>query len=75
MALTMANDRFSNSSLPDVLSDSSGREWNWTNAKKAKPYKKYRQVSISFIDNLNAEVRNLIKSKIDKLDGTGSTVK
>ena len=75
IALIMANEKFSDSSLPDVLTDSSGREWNWSNVKKVKPYRKYRQVSVNFIENINAEVRNIIKSKIDGLDGKGSTVK
>jgi hypothetical protein len=74
LALMVANDKYSTSGLPDIV-EGAERTWDWTRAKKAKPYKKYRQVSLSFLEEINTSVRLLVQERINKLDGKGTTIK
>lgn len=75
LALDLANDMYSNVNLPDSAVSSDGTRWNYTRVKASRKGKKYNQVSLAFIDHINAMVRVNVQEYIKKNKPTGSTIK
>lgn len=75
LALTVANDMYGGSHLPDTSTDSQGKVWSYKRTKKLSSGKKYRQVSASFLDHIESMVRVNVQDYIKKMQDKGSTVK
>ena len=75
LALTIANDMYNNTTLPDTTTDSTGRVWDYRRTKNVTTTKKYRQVSASFLDHIESMVRVNMKEYIRAMPDKGSTVK
>ena len=71
--LNIANDRFS-ANLPKRMVDGQGREWNLSRCGQSAS-KRFTQVSQSFVDDIEAKVRNLIAEHIKKHPSIGKTIR
>jgi hypothetical protein len=69
--LDAANIRFAKK-LPKLMTDSQGREWNLSRCGQSK---KFTQVSKSFMDDVEARVRNMITEHIKKHPSVGKTIR
>ena len=69
--LMAANDQ--SSDLPDVYTDTSGRQWNYSRCGKS--IKKFTSVSADFIEELDTDFRRMIVNKLKKNPPRGKTVK
>jgi len=75
LALIIANEKHTDVGLPDSYADATGRQWNYTGAKKSYRGRKYRQVSAAFLEHMDSLVKVSISNYIDKMDNNGSTIK
>ena len=75
VALDVANSMYSNVGLQDRVTDGDGKQWNYKRVNEMRTGNKYKQVSASFLDHIEAMVRVNVKEYIKKSKLTGSTVK
>lgn len=73
--LTIANETFSTSEMPDEVVDSNGRVWNHARSNAAKRGKRFTQVSQTLLDDIERDVRRMIINKIESSHQTGKTVR
>ena len=69
--LDAANARFAKK-LPKRMVDSQGREWNLARCGQSK---RFTQISKSFMDDVEAKVRNMITEHIKKHPSVGKTIR
>ena len=69
--LTVANDQTPSPVMSKSI-DSIGREWDYSRCLNVK---KFTSVSQEYIDGIDAEVRNLIVSRLKQSPPRGKTVK
>ena len=74
-ALKVANSKYPAPELPDRYVDSTGREWDYTGAKKHGKKRRYTQVSGDFMQHIESLLRANIQAHIEKMDPKGSTIK
>lgn len=75
LALSIANDMYGNTCLPDTATGEGGRVWNYTRCKQSMSGKKYKQVSANFLEHINQLVRVNVQEYIKKMQDKGSTIK
>lgn len=75
LALDIANNLHPQEGIPDTYTDSNGRVWNYSGAKKHASNKRYKQVSASFLDHINSLVRVNVEQFVKKMPNKGSTIK
>ena len=61
--------------MPDKWTDSTGKKWDMTRCNKLHDNKQFTQVSKEFLDDIEADVKNLIKKKIKSIPLAGKTLK
>lgn len=54
---------------------SSGRAWNMERCNALAEQKKFTQVSKDFLENVEADLRNMIEKKVKSLPSVGKTIK
>ena len=72
--LSLANSKYANM-LPDTVTDSNGRAWDYTRANKAMGKKQFTQVSQQLLTDIDTHVRVYIESYLTKNPQSGKTVK
>jgi Zn-finger protein len=55
--------------------DSSGREWDMARCNLLHQEKRFTQISKDFLEDVEADVRNLIKKKLKSMPLSGKTIK
>jgi len=75
LALSIANDMYPTTAMPDEYVDNDGRKWNYSRAMKASTNKKFKQVSGAFLEHINSLVRVQVESHIKKNPPRGATIK
>jgi Zn-finger protein len=55
--------------------DSSGREWDMARCNQLHNEKRFTQISKDFLEDVEADVRNLIKKKLKSMPLSGKTIK
>tara|TARA_R110000824_G_scaffold245720_4_gene434830 strand:+ start:3043 stop:3312 length:270 start_codon:yes stop_codon:yes gene_type:complete len=75
LALVIANEMHPQKTMSDEYVDASGRTWNYGRALASSANKKYKQVSISFLEHINGMVRVEVEKYIKKNPPRGATVK
>ena len=75
LALKVANSNHRATELPDTYVDSTGRQWDYTGAKKHSKKQRYTQVSSSFMEHIESLIRANIIAHVNKMDPKGHTVK
>ena len=75
LALTIANEIHPKKNMADEYVDSSGKTWNYGRALRSSANKKYKQVSISFLEHINSLVRVEVEKYIKKNPPRGATIK
>ena len=72
--LDLANSKHPADELTPDYTDSTGKVWSYARANSIKSSKKYTQVSISLLEEIDTQVRVLVAKYIDKAHLTGKTV-
>jgi len=58
-----------------VTRDVDGKQWNWTRARAARTRGKYTRVSDELLDELDAQVRELVRARVRDKTQSGSVVR
>ena len=72
--LTVANETHQ-TSMDDLVVDSSGRKWNMTRANSAMSGRKFTQVSQELLDEIDHTVRSVINKRVAENKQAGKTVR
>ena len=73
-SLDIANEK-AKRSLPDKWTDSTGKKWDMARCNSLSDRKQFTQVSQDYLNDVESEVRNLIKKKIKLIPLVGKTLK
>ena len=58
-----------------VTRDVDGKQWNWTRARAARTRGKYTRVSDELLDELDAQVRELVRARVCDTTQSGKVVR
>ena len=76
LILAIANDKHSCSDeAPDTRVDTNGRIWQMARSNKLMAGKKFTQVGLDLLDEIDSSVRQLLKDRIEKTPQVGKTVR
>lgn len=74
LALSLANAKYPKDSIQNTV-DSQGRQWDYSRAQELSKKQRFTQVSSTFLDQIEAQVRVAVQKRIDAMTKAGKTVK
>ena len=74
LALQLANAKYPKDSIDNCV-DSQGRQWDYSRAQELSKKKRFSQVSSTFLDQVEAQVRVAVQKRVDAMSKAGKTVK
>ena len=74
LALDLANAKYPKDQIKNCV-DSTGRQWDYSRAQELSKKRRFSQVSSSFMDQIEAQIRVIITARIDAMPKSGKTVK